>query len=239
MRDYKVIQEYLDKYLEEHNLKYITPRDANEVLDKAGILNDSKYRSGLPLRKLLRDHLIPNGYQQDGKGGKWFIYHSQDPILQGKGIFVEKSSSNLSSANMSSKKKINKRNDSDEYYVVSLCNEVLGEAAYQQHTFDFLLGDSGRRLPVDAYYEKLNLVVEYYEVQHTESVPLFDNKMTRSGVSRAEQRRIYDERRLEILPQHGIKVVTISYKDFGETKKIARNHERDLEIVRRILNEHV
>ena len=52
------------------------------------------------------------------------------------------------------------RNDSDEFYVINLCDEVLGANASRQHTFDFLRGDGtpGRWLPVDAYYPELNLV---------------------------------------------------------------------------------
>ena len=93
------------------------------------------------------------------------------------------------------KKSSGRRNDSDEYYVISLCNEALGIEGQQQYRLPFLLGDSGTRLPVDAYYSSLKLVIEYYERQHTESVKLFDKRMTVSGVNRGEQRRIYDERR--------------------------------------------
>ena len=127
------------------------------------------------------------------------------------------------------------RSDSDEYYVVGLCNEVLGIVGEQQYKFPFLVGDSGRALPVDVYYRKLNLVIEYYERQHTEEVKFFNRRMTVSGVSRGEQRKIYDERRRTELPKHGIKLVIISFSDFGTTKKLRRNHDADLLIVKRIL----
>lgn len=132
----------------------------------------------------------------------------------------------------------------DEDYVIDLCDEMLNESASRQHHFDFLRGDPGkdgkpgRKLPVDAYYESRKLVVEYNEKQHSEPVALFDTKETASGVSRGEQRRIYDERRKEVLPQHGIEVVIISYKDFkyDGQKRIIRNKEHDLEIVKKKLN---
>src|SRR5689334_16998873 len=68
------------------------------------------------------------------------------------------------------------RDDSDGAYVVGLCSKVLGEAALAQHKFDWLLGDpgtSGRRakLPVDAYWPGHQLVVEYRELQHDQSMP--------------------------------------------------------------------
>ena len=127
------------------------------------------------------------------------------------------------------------RSDSDEYYVIGLCNEALGIVGEQQYKFPFLVGDSGRALPVDVYYQKLNLVIEYYERQHTEEVKFFNRRMTVSGVSRGEQRKIYDERRRTELPKHGIKLVIISYSDFGTTKKLRRNHDADLLIVKGIL----
>jgi len=127
------------------------------------------------------------------------------------------------------------RLNSDESYVINLCDEVLGMKAYRQHKFDFLRGDTGMPLPVDAFYPELNLVIEYYESQHTESTPFFDRRLTVSGVSRGEQRRIYDNRRRELLPKHGIKLVIISYTDFGERKKLNRNKEHDLGVVKNIL----
>ncbi|WP_144720146.1 hypothetical protein [Agrococcus jejuensis] len=108
------------------------------------------------------------------------------------------------------------RRDRDEHYVIDLCDEILGHQASRQHTFDWLRGDPGRagsrrRLPVDAFWEDLALVVEFHEVQHRASVPFFDKPdvMTISGVSRGEQRRIYDERRRVEVPAHGVALVEI------------------------------
>ena len=127
------------------------------------------------------------------------------------------------------------RRDSDEFYVIDLCDEILGAKAARQHTFDFLRGDGtpGRRLPVDAYYPELNLVVEYRERQHAEDVAFFDRKTTASGVSRGEQRRIYDQRRRDILPKHGIRLVEISYADLrhDSRKRLVRDRQNDLIII--------
>ena len=92
------------------------------------------------------------------------------------------------------------------------------------------------KLPVDSFYQDLNLVVEYRERQHTESINFFDkpDKMTVSGVHRGEQRKIYDERRREILPKHNIHVVEIAFSDFDYDgqKRIIRNPTKDIEIVK-------
>ena len=145
------------------------------------------------------------------------------------------------------KKMLGGRANSDEHYVIDLCDECLNSIAQRQHCFDFLRGDpseklpKGRMLPVDAYYPALNLVVEYYERQHTESVKLFNKEKTVSGVSRDEQRRIYDMRRKTVLPNHGINLVIISCTDFNldGKKRIIRNKESDLNVVRKLLNEYL
>lgn len=126
---------------------------------------------------------------------------------------------------------------SDEAYVIDLCDEVLGINAIRQHRFSFLKGDGNSLLPVDAYYPTLNLVVEYRERQHTEAVAFFDRRQTVSGLSRGEQRKLYDQRRREVLPQHGIRLIELNYSDFEHisSKRLKRVREKDLEVVRKIL----
>ena len=146
---------------------------------------------------------------------------------------------------MSNKRIQKKRTNSDEHYVINLCDEILELKANRQHCFDFLRGDSckdgvltentGKMLPMDAYYRELNLVIEYWEKQHTEPTPYFDNKTTCCGITRKEQREKYDNRRKKLLPQNGIKLLIIQYSDFGTSKRIKRDHDRDIAIVKKIL----
>ena len=235
-KDVEKMTKFIDNYLETHQMEYITPPEANGLLAEAGLLRNYKSRSGKPLRDLLRDNKFPHAYQE---GGLWRIPKSKTLLVQGnqKDLPIRDNKEHVISEK---KKKTKSKNEKerDELYVIRLCNEVLGVEASRQHTFDFLRGDGnpGKPLPVDAYYEKYNLVIEYYENQHSESVPFFDNKDTVSGITRGEQRRIYDERRKTVLPQHGIKVVIISYSDFGESKRIKRGYNHDIEIIRRKLN---
>lgn len=135
-------------------------------------------------------------------------------------------------------------NNRDEHYVLDLCDKVLELKSSRQHKFDFLLGDlnakgAAVKLPVDAYYEELQFVIEYREKQHSENVSFFDkpNKMTISGVNRGEQRKIYDQRRRDELPKKGIKLIEISYSDFNydKQKKIIRDEKKDLEIINEII----
>lgn len=107
----------------------------------------------------------------------------------------------------------------DAQYIIDICDEVLGTPALREHRFDFLRGDPGRngrtasKLPVDAYYSTLNLVIEYCERQHTESVSHFDKPhvLTVSGVNRGLQRALYDQRRRDVLPKHGITLVELFF----------------------------
>ena len=126
---------------------------------------------------------------------------------------------------------------SDEAYIVDLCDEVLKHKSLRQHRFDFLRGDTGVKLPVDAYYPTLNLVIEYYERQHSESVPHFDKRMTASGISRGEQRKLYDERRRIELPKNGIDLIIFDYTEFQHTsgKRLIRDTVNDTEVIKRKL----
>mgnify|MGYP006989492930 FL=1 len=132
-----------------------------------------------------------------------------------------------------------KRSDSDEHYVLDLCDEVLGTAGRRQATFDWLRGDPsprrplGTKLPVDGHWPTLGLVIEFQEKQHTEAVPFFDRRQTVSGVGRGEQRRRYDQRKLELVPAHGLRLVVIHNAEFTvRSGRIVRLHERDIAVVR-------
>ncbi|TDN87099.1 hypothetical protein DET49_11453 [Salegentibacter sp. 24] len=198
------------------------------------------HRNGLPIRKLLRDldknnelNAIPFAFAERGDTNtNWFFVRS---------------SKSLDGQSFSKPAKIPKtksskpaKQNSDESYVIDLCDEILGQKASRQHKFDFLKGDSGRRLPVDAFYEKLNLAIEYRERQHSEAVSHFDkpHKITVSGVHRGEQRKIYDQRRRDLLPKNGIHLIEIDYNQFeyDGRKRIVRDRERDLEVVNQLIS---
>lgn len=132
----------------------------------------------------------------------------------------------------------NTRSNSDESYVVDLCDDVLKSKAIRQHRFDFLRGDSGTKLPVDAYYPTLNLVIEFKERQHTEAVKFFDRRETVSGVGRGEQRKLYDQKRRDILPKNGIRLIEFDYSEFQHTKgkKLVRDKTEDLRVIKKRLD---
>jgi len=134
-----------------------------------------------------------------------------------------------------------KRSTSDEAYILDLCDKVLKTKGHRQHRFDFLRGDSGTKLPVDIFYPKLNLVIEHRERQHSEDVKFFNRRKTVSGVNRGEQRKIYDQRRRDLLHANGIQLIEIDYSEFEHDgrKRLRRNEESDLEVIRKKLKKYM
>lgn len=137
------------------------------------------------------------------------------------------------------------RESSDEVYVLNLCDLALEEVGLRQHRFDWLRGDPGRngrraKLPVDGYWPKANVVVEYRERQHDRPVPHFDkpHRLTVSGVHRGIQRAIYDARREDMIPRHGIRLVIITPADLHATSRgrLCRNEPQDLQAIKSILS---
>lgn len=239
----KVLHSYFEEY---KSVKIIPAKDMMPYFILAGVFPQD-IKNGLPIRNILRRldannqlHLIPYVYaERKAANTNWFFQRSKGIILEKEQALIpETKLQPIQTPNAKSRK------DSDEHYVLDLCDEVLKLKGLRQHRFDFLLGDANAqgkkaKLPVDSYYPELNWVIEYKEQQHTKSNNHFDKPdlFTVSGVHRGEQRKIYDQRRLEVLPKHGIKVIEISYSDFkfDGKDKIVRDYERDLEIVKKLL----
>ena len=130
------------------------------------------------------------------------------------------------------------RADSDEAYVLDLCDEILGAPASRQHRFDWLLGDPNQRgrqvrLPVDGYWPDHAIVVEYRERQHDQPVAHFDkpDRLTISGVHRGRQRALYDARRDAVIPTHGIRLVIIRPADLVSDARGRLRRSRDADRV--------
>jgi hypothetical protein len=132
-----------------------------------------------------------------------------------------------------------KRDQSDEAYILGLCDHILKENSKRQHRFDFLVGDTGTTLPVDAYFPNLELVIEYHEKQHTEAVSFWDKKPTASGISRGEQRKRYDEKRRLEIPKNGLRYLEINYSLFKhkKNKQLLRDSEADMKVLENLLQD--
>lgn len=226
------------------NISIVAAKDIMPYFIKAGVFAQD-HKNGLPIRKLLRAlddtnelHLIPYIFaQRKNQNTYWFFCRpSQDIIQQAEKTPISKIKSEIL-------KSLGSRKDSDEYYITNLCDELLNMKGIRGHRFSFLRGDAGTSLPVDVYYQTLNLVIEYNEKQHTSPVKHFDkpDKLTVSGVSRGEQRKIYDQRKRKLLPENGITVIDIPYTGFtcDRKGKIRRNKYNDIEVVRQFLEAYI
>jgi hypothetical protein len=105
-------------------------------------------------------------------------------------------------------------------YVIELLTEVLGASPEREKSFPWAVGDvspktgHARQLPFDAYWAGLKLIVEVDEPQHRQPVPFWDKPdvITVSGVSRGEQRRIYDQRKRAAARAQGYTVLEIPWE---------------------------
>lgn len=237
------INEVLKEYFElNKSIGVIPAKDMMPYFVLAGVF-EKDTKNGLPIRSLLRRlddknelNQIPFVYaERKAANTNWFFQRSGNFTPTPKAVKVIPKVKVLA--------KSTGRKDSDEHYVLDLCDEVLKMQGLRQHRFDFLLGDPNAqgkcaKLPVDSYYPELNLVIEYKEQQHSKTNKHFDkpNLITVSGVHRGEQRKIYDQRRLDVLPKHGIKVIEISFSDFNHNSRdrILRSNN-DIERVKKLL----
>lgn len=108
--------------------------------------------------------------------------------------------------------------DTDESYILDLCDSVLGQKRLNRYRFPFLpLNDTNATdaRPETGYYPELSLVIEY---RQRPSAP--------------------EERRLDLLALHGIRTLTFTAQEFahGDCARLLRTDE-DRSTVRRQLTQ--
>jgi hypothetical protein len=247
MKDYKEINMVIEAYFTKNPSITIVP--AKKLMGdfiSAGIFVKD-HKNGLPIRKILKEldktdqlDLIPLAYaERNEKDTYWYFIPSKEATPATPYKQTEKKKI----------KPIPKYVDSDESYVIDLCDIVLNLKANRKKRFGFLLGDlhqdgkSRTKLPVDSHYDSLNLVVELMEKEDTNDAAFKDkpNGMTASGVNRDKQRKLYDSRKRELIPKKGINLVIVSHDDFkfDSNKKIVRDKEKDLKTIEKILKDYV
>jgi len=239
------INQVIEAYFKENSSPTIVPvKELMPAFIGAGIFAKD-IRNGLPIRQILREldeanhlQLIPALYaERNGQSTYWYFIADNTTVPTTPYKRDEKS--------IAGKEDSLSRAQSDATYVIDLCDRVLSRKANRKKRFDFLLGDvhkdgvSRTKLPVDAFYEHLQLVVGYKEMPASDpGAPFYKSRMkTVSGVTREEQRRLYDKRRAELLPKHQIDLVVISWSDFliDAQNRIIRNEERDIKVVQNAL----
>lgn len=78
--------------------------------------------------------------------------------------------------------------------------------------------------------------MEHHKRQQSEAVPFFDSQVTSTGLLRSPQRTLCDARKAALIPQPGLTLLVIDYRDFFHRKgKIVRNRQVDRTIVAALL----
>jgi hypothetical protein len=234
-----------------------TAEQANEIrrLLARKIALPSGSKEARRIRKELREHF--RFYSEDFVGKRQFGPADFDRFVEsGRITIIDSAQHSVGPENsrstvtprMRRNRSTRRRDDSDEAYVIDLCDEILKQRAQRQHTFSFLRGDPNARglcraLPVDAFYHSLNLVVEFRETQHSDPVEHFDKPHTTtvSGVHRGIQRQIYDQRRREALQAQSISLVEVEYTELAHDskKKLKRDQVHDRAVLQRRLADHL
>lgn len=73
--------------------------------------------------------------------------------------------------------------------IIDIMAEILEERPHVEFAFDWLRNDRGGVLPVDAYFEKANLVVEYNGVYHYHHTPFMHQKKSLQEVQTTDKKK--------------------------------------------------
>ncbi|WP_281847598.1 hypothetical protein [Olleya namhaensis] len=238
----KVVEDYFNTHTD---TDWIPAKQIMSDLVAAGVfVKDQK--KGLPLRKVLRTLDKENALdtipllhpERTDTAVYWYFVRAGAKFPKNEAI-TQVSKKDTAKA---------KRESTDEFYIVNLCDEILKEGASRKHTFSWLFGDMHKKgktrtlLPVAAFYEEANLVIEFAEKKHKTEAQLAKlEELTVSGITRGQQIEKYNHRRKEMLAKKDINLITIDYALFEtENKgKLVRNTAEDTTLLKKILKQYI
>ncbi len=241
------INEAVEAYFETNpNTDCFAAKKLMPALVKSGVFSGDK-KNGLPLRQVLRAldakgelESIPRVHaERIGIDVYWYF------VLEG----AEFVSNHITDTPNAKQKRALERSNSDEVYLMGLIDELLDAKGSRKHTFDYLLGDmhqNGKKrtkLPIDLYYKELNLALEF--VEHPDSkknaIDSKEERLTVSGITRAEQRLKYFNRKRKVLTEKDKSFIEIPLKDFevDDSVKLIRDKGNDERVLRGLLSEFV
>lgn len=195
-------------------------------LIEAGVFTKDKKR-GLPIRKLLREldkqvalHKIPTAHAHKNQDQVYWYF-----VRAGKSYIPTQPVNTISKK----EKGVLNIENSDEFYLVNLCDELLQQEASRKHTFNTLVGSQHKRgkgrtkLPLAAYYEDLKLVIEF--LRHDQDFDALDKK----AQARIIQIKRYHQLKKKAVLQKNLLFIEINYDAFtcDDTNKLTRNIAQD------------
>ncbi|GGG52514.1 hypothetical protein [Bizionia arctica] len=240
------INKVIENYFKTHtDTDWIPAKDIMQDLIQAGVFTKDQ-KKGLPLRKFLRAldkenvlDTIPSVHAQRTETNiYWYLVREGATFTPNEAI----------TAVSKKEKSKEKRENSDEFYIIDLCDQLLGEKASRKHTFSNLLGDMHKRgktrtkLPVAAFYEDANVAIEFIEKgnkteEHLEKLDV----MTVSGITRSEQIEKYNKRRRDVLKKKNINLIEIDYALFecDDKMNLSRDKDKDIMHLKKLLKQYL
>jgi hypothetical protein len=92
--------------------------------------------------------------------------------------------------------------------VISIISEILDEQPHMEFAFEWLRSRTGNKImPVDAYFEKANLVVEYHGEYHFHHIPFMHYRKS------LEEVQLDDGRKEEAILEHRIRFLVVAYNE--------------------------
>ena len=243
----KKINTEVDAYFKSNpKTSWFAAKKLMPALIKNGVFDKDK-KNGMPLRQVLREldakselTSLPLVYaERIGADVYWYF-------LREGAEFV---SNHVTEEPNTKQKRALERSNSDEIYIMGLLDGLLNETGSRKHTFEYLLGDyhqNGKtrtKLPIDLYYANLNLALEI--VEHPEkrknAIESKEEKMTVSGLSRADQRLKYFYRKKNTLTNKDKAFIEIPLENFevDDAFQLTRNKENDERELRTLLSNFI
>ena len=97
----------------------------------------------------------------------------------------------------------------DAEKTILLFEDVLGESAQREKTFEWLINDkTGYNMYLDAYFPEMNIALEYHGMQHYEFVPFMEKKE-----GSFKQRQYRDKLKKKLCLEHGLTFIEYGYKE--------------------------
>lgn len=233
----KKINEVINHYFDTNTaVDWIPAKTIMPALIEAGIFTKDK-KKGLPIRKVLRKldeasalSKIPTVFAERSEESVYWFF-----VKEGKSYAPKEPISTITKK----KQSILNIQNSDEFYLVNLCDELLEQKASRKHTFDELVGNLHKRgkrrtkLPLDAYYADLKLVIEFF--RNTEAIETLDEKEQ----ARIIQIKRYNQLKKKVIEKKELKLIEINYASFecDETNKLIRNTEQDKLVLNDVLKD--
>ena len=244
----KKINEAVDVYFNDNpETQWFPVKKIMPLLIKARVFIKDK-KNGMPLRKVLRDldklnqlNDIPRVYaERVGVDIYWYFVR--------EGVSYVSDKKDPSTPSKKELKAVERANN-DENYLIGLIDGLMEKEGSRKHKFDFLLGDLHQnekkrtKLPIDLYYKHKRLALEF--VKHPEELSdankSLEEKLTVSGITRAEQRFKYYQRKKKTLQERAVNFIEVPIERFevDDTFKLIRTKTNDERVLRELLSSFI